>query len=153
MMKIIKSNLFWRICWLIGFDFLFKILSIYLGIYYIGVEKLRNSDNLPLIYDICWWFPFLISPIYFMIWHKWREIFIKSIIIFLANMVTFDTQIMTISELFSHEMIKLIFSEKSLEIYIMLLIMILITYNISVVILKIIEYVKDKKVYDENSKK
>ena len=88
-----------------------------------------------------------------MIWHKWREIFIKSIILFLANMVTFDTQIMTISELFSHEMIKLIFSEKSLEIYIMLLIMILITYNISVVILKIIEYVKDKKVYDENSKK
>lgn len=137
-MKIIKNSSFWRICWLIGFDFLFIIISIYLGIYFIGAEELRNSDNLPLIYDISWWFPFLISPIYFMIWHKWREIFIKSIIVFLANMVTFDTKIITISEFFTLEMFTLIFSKDSFLFILIFIILMSISYGISSLILKFV---------------
>lgn len=149
MAKIIKNNLFWKICWLIGFDFIFIILNIYLGIYFIGAEKLRGSNNLPLIYEISWWFPFLIAPIYFIIWHRWRDIFIKSIFLFLSSIVIFDTQIMSISEFFSYKTFELVFSEKGLEIYIILLILMVITYNISVIFFKFIKYINDKKIFSK----
>lgn len=149
MAKIIRNNLFWKICWLIGFDFIFRILNIYLGIYFIGTEKLRGSNDLPLIYEISWWFPFLIAPIYFIIWHRWRDVFIKSIFLFLSSIVMFDTQIMSISEFFSYKTFELVFSEKGLEMYIVLLILILIAYNFSVIFLKFIKYIKDKKIFSK----
>lgn len=98
-MKIIKSSLFWRICWLIGFDYSFILLNQYLLIY-----------------------------------------FIKIVIFYLTILSIFDYQIRTIFELFSYETFWFIFSEDGLFFIIILLILILISYGISTIILKYINY-------------
>lgn len=129
MMKIIKNSLFLRICWLFA-DFLIIWLTVYL-------LPSPMSDDLPWIYNTGF-IPILISPIYFMMWHYKKDIFIKSAIFYLVSILTFDAQIMTISQIFSSQMFNLIFSEHSFFFILMFLILMSISYSISTLILKFV---------------
>lgn len=140
MAKIIKNNLFWKICWLIGFDYSFILLNQYLLIYFIGIGKVKSSNDALNIYELSWLLPILISFLYFTIWHNWKEIFIKIVIFYLTILSIFDYQIRTIFELFSYETFWFIFSEDGLFFIIILLILMLISYGISTIILKYANY-------------
>jgi len=66
-MRIIKNSLFWRICWLIGFDYSFILLNQYLLIYFIGIEKVKSSNDALNIYEISWLLPILISFLHYLL--------------------------------------------------------------------------------------
>lgn len=98
-------------------------------------DDLRGFDELPLVYNITL-IPLVLSFAYFTIWHDWRDIFLKTAILYLAYILVFDWQIRTLGDIFSVQTIQLIFSEKSIELIIVFSIIILISYGISSVILK-----------------
>lgn len=148
----IKNSLFWKICWLIGFDYFFILLTKYLLIYFIGIEKLRSSNNILNIYDLIWLLPVLVSFLYFTIWHNWKELFIKIIIFYLTILSIFDYQIRTIFELFSYETFWFTFSEDGLFFIIILIILMLINYGISTIILKCINYKNITNLFNEPKK-
>jgi hypothetical protein len=127
-------------------DFLIIWLTVYFLPSPMMSDDLRGLDKLPLIYDIGWT-PILLSFVYFAIWHHWKDVFFKTAIFFLASVLTFDWQIMTIEDIFSNQMLQLIFSELSLFHIILFFILMLINYVISIAIIKL------KKKLFGNSKK
>jgi hypothetical protein len=117
-------------------------LIIWLAVYFLPSpmsDDLRGLDELPLIYDIGW-IPILLSFVYFSIWHTWKDIFLKTALFFLASVLTYDWQILTIEDIFSNQMLQLIFSEKGLFFILIFLIMMSISYGISALILKVKKY-------------
>ena len=133
-MKIIKSSLFWRICW-----FLADSLIIWLTVYLLPSpmsDDLRGLDDLPWVYNIRF-IPILISPIYFIIWHYKKDIFIRSSIFYLS-MVTFNWEIIRIEEIFSLQMFNVIFSKDSFLFILIVIILMSISYGISAFILKFV---------------
>jgi hypothetical protein len=133
-MKIIRNSSFLRICWLLA-DFLIIWLTVYLLPSPMS-DDLRGVDDLPWVYDTRF-IPILISPIYFMIWHYKKDIFIKSSIFYLS-MVTLDWEIRGIEEIFSSQMFNVIFSKDSFLFILIFIILMSISYSISTLILKLV---------------
>jgi len=125
---------FFRLLWLSA-DFLMIWLTVYILPSPMS-DELRGLDALPLIYDIGW-IPILLSFVYFSIWHNWEDVFVKTAIFFLASVLTFDWQIMMIDDIFSNQMLELIFSELSVVHISEFFLFLAINYKISTVILQI----------------